>query len=125
MNSFVKMHIPGPSGRDSDINRRFSVDCEYIVFGLGGGSGKLTDELKWSWYSENKWIDEHFYEVKHFTWSYNGAMIYSDSFQDPIDVFNWLDYPNIEAPGGVPYSYGHVWKDVSLSGRGVIYKMLE
>ena len=52
-------------------------------------------------------------------------MRYRDSFEDPVDVLNWLNEPNIEVPGGVPYQYGHLWGSVSLSGEGVISRLLE
>ena len=122
---YVKNHISGRSGSDSRSSYNFGVDCESIVFALGGGNGRLLDKITWSWYTERKWVGDHLYEYKHYEWSYSGAMKYSDSFEDPVDVLNWLKEPNIEVPGGVPYRYGHIWQNVSLSGSGVLPRMLE
>ena len=125
VDEYVKNHISGRSGSDSRSNYNFGVDCESIVFALGGGNGRLLDKITWSWYTERKWVGDHLYEYKHYEWSYSGAMKYSDSFEDPVDVLNWLKEPNIEVPGGVPYRYGHIWQNVSLSGSGVLPRMLE
>lgn len=65
------------------------------------------------------------YEEKHYEWSYSGGMKYSDDFRDPIDVVNFIKRPDLEVPGGRPYSYGHIWDRVFLRGDGVITKQIE
>jgi hypothetical protein len=52
-------------------------------------------------------------------------MRYSDEFKDPVDVGNWIDIIDIESPYGVPYSYGHVWNNISLSGLNSYRLVLE
>jgi RHS repeat-associated protein len=125
VNAYVKNNIPGLSGHGSRSNFGFSVDCKYIVFALGSGTGSLTDIVEWSWHTEEEWIGEHLYEVKYYEWAYSGSMDYFDSFRDPVDVLNLLGSPNIEVPGGVPYDYGHSWKNVTLGGNGKILKLIE
>ena len=125
VDEYVKNHISGRSGSDSRSNHNFGVDCGSIVYALGGGNGRLSDKITWSWYTDQKWVGDHLYEYKHYEWSYSGAMKYSDSFEDPVDVLNWLKEPNIEVSGGVPYRYGHIWQNVPLSGSGVLPRILE
>ena len=122
--NYVRSKLPNSSGSSFRNGFSFGVDCESIVFALGGGSGKLLDELRWSWYTCEEWVGNSLYECKYYSWVYNGKMRYSDDFRDPLDVLNLIDY-DIEVPGGTPYSYFHVWQNVSLSGSGVIRKLLE
>ena len=121
---FVYKRLDGDSGRNWWNNFDFGVDCEHIVFALGWGSGRLLGKLNWSWHTTYEKAGDVMYEMKHYEWSYSGDMRYSDSFKDPVDVMNWLEEPNIEVTGGVPYAYGHTWS-VKLNGKGVIPRVIE
>ena len=121
---FVAKKLNGDSGSRWRKNFDFGVDCEHIVFALGWGSGMLLGKLNWSWHTTYEKAGDVMYEMKRYEWSYSGEMRYSDSFEDPVDVMNWLEEPNIEVPGGVPYAYGHTWS-VNLSGKGVIPRVVE
>ena len=64
-------------------------------------------------------------EYAYYFWSFDGTLRYSDEFKDPVDIGNWIDIIDIEASYGVPYSYGHVWNNVSLSGLNSYRLVLE
>ena len=100
-------------------SRPFGVSCGSIVWALGGGSGNLSGELSISWNTEFE-IDHRGcrYMVKSYSWEFVGEMKYSDSFKDPIDVINYIDRPDLEAPTGAPYDYGHIWKNYRATGQG-------
>lgn len=125
MGNHVRNNLNGESGKNSKENIRFGVDCTSVVYALGGGSGRLIGKLTWTWHTTFTKVGNIMYEKKYYEWSYSGEMRYSDSFEDPVDVMNWLDEPNIEVPGGVPYAYGHTWQNVRLKDHGVIYRTHE
>ena len=55
---------------------------------------------------------------KSYSREFVGEMKYSDSFKDPIDVINYIDRPDLEAPTGAPYDYGHIWRNYRAVGQG-------
>ena len=114
---FVRSNCPESSGGNSKAGFGFGVDCESIVYALGGGSGRLLDTLSWSWYTAYEWVGDHLYACKYYEWSYSGSMKYSDSFRDPVDVLNFIKRIDLEVPGGRPYDYGHIWRNISLGGE--------
>lgn len=53
------------------------------------------------------------------TQSYNTTIIYSDTFEQPLDFDN-DGYPDVET--GTPYAYGAAWTNQSIPGKsGKIY----
>ncbi len=121
---FVRSSCPNSAGGNSRAGFGFGVDCKSIVYALGGGSGRLLDSLSWSWYTTYEWEGDHLYECKYYEWEYSGSMRYSDSFRDPVDVLNLIKRPDLEVPGGRPYDYGHIWRDISLGGKGILNRKL-
>ena len=124
LDQFVKANCSNSAGGSSKVGFGFGVDCESIVYALGGGSGRLLNTLFWSWYTTYKWEGDHLYEYKYYEWSYSGAMKYSDSFRDPVDVLNLIKRPDLEVPGGRPYAYGHIWQDITFRGNGTLSRKL-
>ena len=103
----------------------FSVPCGSICFALGGGSGSVSGTLTYSWNRTYAFEAGQEIEYVYYFWNFEGVMRYSDEFKDPVDVGNWIDIIDIESPYGVPYSYGHVWNNISLSGLNSYRLVLE
>jgi RHS repeat-associated protein len=103
----------------------FSVPCGSICFALGGGSGSVSGTLTYSWNRTYAFEAGQEIEYVYYFWNFEGEMRYSDEFKDPVDVGNWIDIIDIESPYGVPYSYGHVWNNISLSGLNSYRLVLE
>ena len=107
-----------------DVSKRaysqpFGVNCGSIVWALGGGSGNLLGELSFSWNTKYETDNRGCrYMIKSYSWEFVGEMKYSDSFKDPIDVINYIDRPDLEAPTGAPYDYGHIWRNYRAVGQG-------
>ena len=103
----------------------FGVPCGSICFALGGGSGSVSGTLSYGWNKTYAFEAGQEIEYAYYFWSFDGTLRYSDEFKDPIDIGNWIDIIDIEASYGVPYSYGHVWNNVSLSGLNSYRLVLE
>ena len=107
-----------------DVSKRaysqpFGVNCGSIVWALGGGSGNLLGELSFFWNTKYETDNRGCrYMIKSYSWEFVGGMKYSDSFKDPIDVINYIDRPDLEAPTGAPYDYGHIWRNYRAVGQG-------
>ena len=103
----------------------FGVPCGSICFALGGGSGSVSGTLSYGWNKTYAFEAGQEIEYAYYFWSFDGTLRYSDEFKDPVDIGNWIDIIDIEASYGVPYSYGHVWNNVSLSGLNSYRLVLE
>ena len=129
IDSMVRSFINGAnqdSGHGSQqVSAMFPVDCGSIVWAMGGGSGRATGLLTYSWWMDRFWYADHLYEKKLYTWQFDGNLVYSDSFKDPADVLNLIG-KDIEIPYGRPYNYGHTWNNQFLYGDGCIWaRMIE
>jgi RHS repeat-associated protein len=122
IDKYVATEIAGAFS--GDVSKRaysqsFGVDCGSIVWALGGGSGNLLGELSFSWSTKYETDNRGCrYMIKSYSWEFVGEMKYSDSFKDPIDVINYIDRPDLEAPTGAPYDYGHIWRNYRAVGQG-------
>ena len=98
--------------KDISVGHNFG----HIVWAMGGGTVSARTNVSYSWveYTEGDSV------YRDYAWeSYGTTIIYSDSFEQPLDFDN-DGYPDVET--GTPYAYGAAWTNQSIPGKsGKIY----
>ena len=120
IDSYIQETVRETSGisGNSTIHKDFSTGHNFghIVWAMGGGIVTARTNVSYSWieYTEGDSV------YRDYAWeSYNTTIIYSDTFEQPLDFDN-DGYPDVET--GTPYAYGAAWTNQSIPGKsGKIY----